>query len=53
MPPAHWVKLTQAERGALVPPARRPPTGYLHPGAGGFTPEGVRVGFTIKPSGTW
>jgi hypothetical protein len=53
MPPAHWVNLTKAERAALVPPKPRPPTGYPHPGAGGFTPEGVRLGFTIEPGGTW
>jgi hypothetical protein len=53
MAPSPWVRLTDAERAALVPPKPRPPTGYLHPGAGGFTPEGVRVGFTIEPGGTW
>jgi hypothetical protein len=53
MAPAHWVKLTDAERAALVPPAPRPPTGFLNPGAGGFTPQNVSVGFSIEPGGTW
>jgi hypothetical protein len=46
--PPHWVKLTAAERQALVPPPEPKPRGYLHPGPFGFTPEGVSVGYTIE-----
>ena len=48
-PPAYWLKLTSEERQSLVEPPPPPPEGFLHPGAGGFTPEGVRLsGFTIE-----
>jgi hypothetical protein len=48
-PPPHWLQLTDAERDSLVEPPPPPPEGFLHPGAGGFTPEGVRLsGYTIE-----
>jgi hypothetical protein len=53
MPPSPWLRLSDEERAGLVPPKPRPPTGFLVPGRGGFTPEGVSVGFTIEPGGTW
>jgi hypothetical protein len=46
--PANWVQLTAEERGSLVPPPEPKPKGFLNPGPFGFTPEGVRVGYTIE-----
>jgi len=47
-PPPHWLQLTRAERDTLREPPAKKPEGWLNPGHGGFTPEGVRVGFTIE-----
>ena len=46
--PPRWLELTKAERDSLVEPPPPPPPGTLKPGPFGFTPEGVRVGFTIE-----
>jgi len=43
-PPAHWVELTPVERSQLVEPPPPVPAGFLHAGAGGFTPEGIVTG---------
>ena len=51
--PAHWVKLTEEERQALLEPPEPLPDGYLHPGPYGFAPEGVRLGFTIEHAPDW
>jgi hypothetical protein len=45
--PAHWVKLTEQERAALVDPPEPPPDGTLEGGPYGFTPRNVTVGFTL------
>jgi len=42
--PASWLQLTAAERASLVEPPPPVPAGFLHAGAGGFTPEGVVTG---------
>jgi hypothetical protein len=46
--PANWVELTAEERASLLPPPESKPLGYLNPGPFGFSPEGVRVGYTIE-----
>lgn len=43
-PPHSQLKLTAQERKSLVPPPEPKPGGYMNPGHGGFTPEGVVVG---------